>query len=631
MRRPPPGLLSLLLLGSLWAGCSRAEKSHTAPGNESHAGLAGTVGVTAGGAGGADAGTGAKSAGRGGQATTSPGGSGGTGTAQAGAESAGEAQGGAEQGGADQAGAGSGNAGKGGARVALESPWGVAPSASSSRSVDAWAKGVAAAGVGWIRGFDTSQIAKTLGAANDNGLELSGIFLFSDPGPTQTFPINSLPEFADYVTNILADTEGRVRLWEVWNEPPNFTANTDPAAYAAVVNTAYDAVKAANPAVQVGIAAQSNHVNWLAQTIDAGAAGHFDYVTVHPYETLALVADGWEAEYMRIVPTLRKMLADKDPSRVDVPVIFTEVGEPVTGDITPEHQADTLVKAYVMGIAQGATRVHWFEPLDGDSGPFGLFEPDGTERPSYVALKELTRELGGKPAYVGWVLLNDSSYAFVFDATDATVLVTWAPPEQTEQVSFGTPVTLIRPRTGERLELGSFDLDSSPVLVRGVPDALRTEALGNRDKPFPWGGDFSAATEVSFTAPSTVRGLHPVGKPPERTFDGVIALDASSRAAQSFTVDPNFSSYVTTRLEITAVLRNNGTDAAGFNLKYESTSGWKSTGEWYTVPGDDQWHTQTWTLDDPQFVGKWGYEFSFDSDSLDHSGYSIRSVSVTKP
>ena len=96
------------------------------------------------------------------------------------------------------------------------------------------------------------------------------------------------------------------------------------------------------------------------------------------------------------------------------------------------------------------------------------------------------------------------------------------------------------------------------------------------------------------------------------------------------TVDPNFSSYTPVKLRITAVLRRTGSDSAGFNVKYESTSGYKGTGSWYTIPGSDQWYTQTWDIDDPQFVGKWGYNFSFDSDSTQNSKYTVKSVTVSK-
>ncbi|HWB60134.1 MAG TPA: hypothetical protein VG733_11625, partial [Chthoniobacteraceae bacterium] len=70
-------------------------------------------------------------------------------------------------------------------------------------------------------------------------------------------------------------------------------------------------------------------------------------------------------------------------------------------------------------------------------------------------------------------------------------------------------------------------------------------------------------------------------------------------------------------------------DNAGFGLKYESTSGYKGVG-WYTVPDNKQWYTKSWRIDDAQFVGKWGYSFTLDSDGNQYNKYYIQSVTVTK-
>jgi hypothetical protein len=421
----------------------------------------------------------------------------------------------------------------------------------------------------------------------------------------------------------------------VWNEPPNFSANKSPVDYAQVVVAAYDATKAEDPTVQVGLAVQSVNLNFMARALDSGAAGHFDYVTVHPYETMGLVDDGWEAQYMSIVPTIRKLLADKDPTKKDVPVWFTEVGEPVQGSVTPDHQADTLVKAYVMGIAQGALRVHWFEPLDGDSGPFGLIgggSGSAPKRPSYTALSKLIELLGRQPTYVGWLWNDGAYYAFVFEGPSGTVMIAWSSKGATSTLEFGAPAHITDPRTGTASDAATYGLTHSPILVTALPSALVHEARANFARPFPWGGDYSAASSVSYTAGDTQaeKGVHPLGQASLVTIDGSPARNVSQSPAQSFTVDPNFCSYSCPSLEITAVLRRNGTDSAGFNLKYESTTDWKGTGSWYTIPGSDQWYTQTWTITDTQFVGKWGYNFVFDSDSTQYSNYSIRSVTLTK-
>ena len=513
----------------------------------------------------------------------------------------------------------------------IVSPWGVAPSASSTRVFASWAPVISAAGVGWVRAFDQSQTDSSIATARDNHLALAGIFFFSDPGPVTTFPVNSLPGFRDYVSTLVGRTRGQVRHWEVWNEPPNFTENKSPAAYATIVANAYEAAKAVDATVAIGLAAQSNHVNWLAQTLDAGAVDHFDYLTVHPYEILGLVENGWEAEYMSIVPTLRKMLADKNPAKKDAPIWFTEVGEPVSGTITADHQADTLVKAYVMGIAQGVASIHWFEPLDGDSGPFGLIDGAGRKRPSYTALSKLVEHLGPTPRYVGWLLLNDAHYAFVFEGPAGAVMIGWALPGQKASVGFGAPVLVVQPKTGVTSTIDSYELTPSPIILVGAPSSLVAQARDNVKRPFPWGGDFSNATSISFTAGAAEQGLHPVGPRSLVTVDGAPALDVSASAGQSFTVDPNFSSYTTSPLRVTAVVRRSGAEAAGFNLKYEAISGWESIGSWYAVPASDQWTAQTWTITDAQFVGKWGYHFMFDSDSMQNSKYRIQSVTVTKP
>ena len=119
--------------------------------------------------------------------------------------------------------------------------------------------------------------------------------------------------------------------------------------------------------------------------------------------------------------------------------------------------------------------------------------------------------------------------------------------------------------------------------------------------------------------------------PRRSTSTAATARDCSRGSSQSFAVDPNFLSYTTQPITITAVVRRKeANENAGFNLAYESTSGWKNAETWYTVPDNTKWHTKTWTITDPQFVGKWGFNFSFNSDSPEHSKYYLQSVTVSK-
>lgn len=522
-----------------------------------------------------------------------------------------------------------GTTGDDGGAPVTESPWGIASSHSSSQGLDAWASVIAETGLDWLRGFDTANAQARLDTAEANGLSVSGILFYSAQEPA-SFPVDDLPGWQAHITALLGETSDRVHHWEVWNEPPNFSANKSPQDYATIVASAYEAAKAVDPTVEIGLAAQSNNVNFLDQALLAGAAGSFDYVTVHPYEILDLVDAGWEAEYMAVVPTLRKMLAARDPAHTDVPVWFTEIGEPVDGNHTPEHQAGMVVKAYTLAIAQGATRVHWFEGRDGDSGPFGLIDGTGALRPSYTAMTTLRAQLGPLPFYRGWVLLGDAHYGFVFTRDDVDLLVAWAQPGTTYAVEFDDTVTRIDPQTGDAASAAGFVLDPQPSIFTDIPASMLEAAKANRDRRLWWGGDFADASEVEYTAAGGAAGLHPIGTPVLVDVDGEPARDVGGGPGLAFTVDPAFLSYDTVEIEIEAVLRRNGAQPAGFNLKYEGVGGNASVGQWYDVPADDAWTVKSWTITDDQFVGKWGYNFSFDSDSTTYSQYSLQRVTVRK-
>ena len=453
-----------------------------------------------------------------------------------------------------------------------------------------------------------------------------------------TLPVNNLSAWSDYVSATVGHAKHRIKRWEIWNEPPNGTGRDQTAAdYAKLVAASYRAAKSADPACLIGLAAKSAHITYLDQAIQAGAKDHFDYITLHPYEILNGIADnaGTEAIYMNIVPSVRKMLAARNPAKRDVPVVFTELG--CDSRKGADVQAHTLVKAYAMGIAQGVACIQWFEGMDGDSGPLGLLDQNGKPRPAHTALASMIRHLGQHPVYQGWLLLNGRHHGFVFEGAKGRVLVAWGRKGTPDSMKTEKPVRVMDPLTGRITETDSVPLTVAPVLVLDVPPALAREAVANINKPLHWGGDFSRERAVSITMEGgqVERGLHVLSG--DATAQAVVAYGGSARAGNIpggnlFAVDPAFLSYTTEPIEITAVVRRNeANDNAGFKLVYESPDGFKTakTG-WYTIPDNQRWHTVTWKIDDPQFVNYWGYNFALESDGNQYNKYYIRSVTVTK-
>ena len=308
------------------------------------------------------------------------------------------------------------------------SPFGFSCDNQTTYSLGTYCPQMARAGITWIRGFPTfnviepvqgrfdwTAVDRFLGDADRSRMHVSGLFLYSVPWISQdggTLPTGNLPAWSRYVSAVVRHCKGKVKYWEVWNETPNFIGKGTADDYARTVVAAYDAAKQVDPACRIGLSIQSVNVNWLVQTIQAGAKDHFDFIAVHPYEVLdAVESNGWEAVYMSIVPTLRKMLADRDGPGERADLVH---GDRPRGQGRRGAEASALVKAFVMGIAQGVARIDWFEGKDGDSGPMGLLRADGRPRLACPVMSNLTRHLGPCPEYRGWVLLDGKHHGFVF-------------------------------------------------------------------------------------------------------------------------------------------------------------------------------------------------------------------------
>lgn len=560
-----------------------------------------------------------------------------------------------------------------------KTPWGVAVGHDSAWSARHWAPQIAAAGVHTVRGF--ADYPETFAVLEKYGFKASGILQWSPKGKKASFPVDDLPGWNRYVQDIVSRYKGRVQQWEVWNEPPNFTADTSPASYAKLVQAAYKTAKATAPDVQIGLAAKSSHVKWLAETIDAGAAGHYDYITLHPYESAAYVQGGWERQFLGIVPTVRRMLAEKDPARANVPIDFTEIGIPTNWskrrfpEAVPEPlQAELLVKFYALSLAQGVRRVSWFEAWDGDApdpatsgAPFGLIRRDGHKRPAYTALKSLVGTLGQAPRYLGATDFGGAGHGFYFESErggGATVLVAWAHPGGRVPLDFAEPVRVVKPGEGVEKEAPTqfLQLTNAPLILSARPGAIATawrrEAAQppatprapaqSMQKAQPVQAKASGATatadatasppSVSLVAGRPDQGLRWPGKPAPVRVNGVQAYPVSGRSRALFAVDPAFLAWDAQRITVTAVLHKLDGGDAGFNLKYESTAPLSAGDGNGLTPARGCWCkvadggpvTRSWVIDNPRFVGMFGYHFALDSDSAKNSHYAIESITVTK-
>jgi hypothetical protein len=206
---------------------------------------------------------------------------------------------------------------------------------------------------------------------------------------------------------------GSVTVWSLWNEPnhkPFSEPKPDPDKYAAMVKSAYVAIKAADPTATVLTGGTSpapdapdgtdyEPATWLAGLYARGARGYFDGVAHHPYSfpTNPLDAHDWNA-YTQTQHLYDLMVINGDSAKK---VWGTEMGAP-TGTASKalsEAQQAQWVRDYFTGwnttFRSFTGPLVMFRLRDRSTNPailsdnFGLLRLNRTPKPSYGAYQQV--------------------------------------------------------------------------------------------------------------------------------------------------------------------------------------------------------------------------------------------------
>jgi len=481
-------------------------------------------------------------------------------------------------------------------------------------------------------------------SARKNQIEIVGLFCYLAPwassaapgadhgNRTRTFPIKDMQYWRDYVEGVVTRYRNDIGYWEVYNEfnSPAFARSATVKDYVGMVTSAYDVAKKANPQCRIGIGCADVDISFLEQVITQGAAGHFDFVNVHPYSLMSAVMSGREPVFLQMASNLRKMLA-KTKQRPDIALWVSEIGVASTDKPESEsRQAEAIVKAYVLCLAQGIDRVFWFEgrgPSYGPGGDFGVIRQSWSKRPSFEALRQLTSILGPRPQSLGWLNPTGKSYGFVFKGSTGPVLVTWATTDKGDTLKPPAAVSVIdlAGKTSTMAAGQDLILSRVPVFVTQLPPQWLADAQANRDRPLPWLNDFSKAESVSchMGAANVENGLIETeggdGKTVLGLVDGAYAR-RTDRAKGSlymyFDVDDSYASVGDHEIDITFAARCvDPAKSAGFKLTYEAQKGYRAIDEWWTIPAEPGWHEHTFHLKDANFANNWGWNFRIDAVS----------------
>lgn len=241
-------------------------------------------------------------------------------------------------------------------------------------------------------------------------LGMSPTWASARPTETSSYGAGSIAEPADradwrnYVTTVARRYQGRVRHYEIWNEPnlkQFYTGSV--ATMVELVREASIALKQIDPSIVVvsPAATERGGVPWLDEYLRRGGAEHADVIGYHFYVA--------PAEPEAMVPLIREVQEVLHRRGVTRPVWNTESGwlipsrqipvRPRGGNglysrlLDEEDAAGFLVRSHVLNWALGVSRLYWYA---WDNRYMGLVEPDGrTVKMAGHAYEVAQRWMGG--------------------------------------------------------------------------------------------------------------------------------------------------------------------------------------------------------------------------------------------
>jgi hypothetical protein len=428
---------------------------------------------------------------------------------------------------------------------------------------------------------------------------------------------NSLPRSLDlwqrYVSQSVTHFRGRVRAWQVREQPNSRNFRGARSEYLRLLSAAASAARAADPDCAI-ILPQSG-------SLDPAAAGRlaqsptwddFDILGLYlaPTDDLSHPALAWAALTQEVLP---------NAATARRPPVWVLGGGP---GMSP----DPWIQSYLLAWAFGADR---------------CYLPPGVIRADWTAPLSQLR-------YLGFLRLGPSAWALAFQAPDGPVVVAWSSQETELAASDLAPILdpeVVRqaaplggPPGAAVLAQGDtilLRLGPRPALIRGL-DAqtgahlgapTRADVLAARPGP-----DLSRPPMVyaDYAMPERPEfGLYhrrlrdlPGGRSGEETRTGRPCIRTRMRPTRRpeelddpwlyFDVDDRwlYLARGETPIAITVECEGSflGKEKLGFNIMYDSTTGYRFT-PWQWVDPGYQWYTYRFEIRDASFANRSGWDF----------------------
>ncbi len=160
-------------------------------------------------------------------------------------------------------------------------------------------------GAGWVRmdflwediepkegKFDFTKYDTIVGLLAKNDINILGILDYTAGWASSERMWNYPPKdnklFVDFATKVISRYKGRVKYWEIWNEPDSYTywAKQDGLkSYCLLLKEVYIAAKKADPGCKILNGGLANGLASVNHLYDNGCKDYFDILNIHFFET----------------------------------------------------------------------------------------------------------------------------------------------------------------------------------------------------------------------------------------------------------------------------------------------------------------------------------------------------------
>jgi hypothetical protein len=212
----------------------------------------------------------------------------------------------------------------------------------------------------------------------------------------------SVAAFARWAGAAARHFQGRRIVWEIWNEPniDFWKPKPDVSQYIALALATCKSVRESDPQATI-MAPASSEFPWafLEDMFKAGLLDSLDAVSVHPYRDYSRPPETACDDYSKLRSLIER---HAPPSKKHMPIISGEWGYAThEKGVSLETQAAFIVRQQLVNLWRGVPLSIWYDwKNDGDNAAynehnFGTVYPDLRPKPSYEALRTMTRELSG--------------------------------------------------------------------------------------------------------------------------------------------------------------------------------------------------------------------------------------------